>query len=62
MSRCTLHRTLNVESLHVFYLQRVQLLLPEDYSERVRFAQWYLQQSDQEVNFLGYVLLTAIFD
>ena len=55
---------MNAELLHIFHLQRVQLLLPEDYPARVRFTQCYLQQSVQDVNFSRYVLFSdeAIFD
>lgn len=58
VSRCSVQRVLNGELLHAFHLQRVQVLLPDDHPARVRFVQWYLQQSVQDVNFPAYVLFT----
>ncbi|GIY26985.1 hypothetical protein CDAR_380891 [Caerostris darwini] len=40
---------LKAEFLHAFHLQRVQLTLTDDHPEHVRFAQWYLQQSTQDI-------------
>ena len=37
-SRRAVHRVLQDEALHLFHVQRVQLLQPDDYQRRVLFS------------------------
>lgn len=58
ISRNSVQRILNEENFHAYHLQRVQLLNPDDYPKRVRFAQWFLEESANDPNFPAYVLFT----
>ncbi|KAJ4451131.1 hypothetical protein ANN_02571 [Periplaneta americana] len=54
----TVWRLLKEYQLYPYHLQRVQALSPADYSARVRFCQWFLQQCCVNPNFPALVLFT----
>lgn len=58
ISRSTVHRVLQCEGLHPFHVQRVQLLQPDDYPQRVVFAQWFINQSAADPHFASSVLFS----
>lgn len=58
VSQFTVWRVLNKERLHLFHIQRVQTLQVSDYSLRVEFYQWFMQQCALQPNFPAYVPFT----
>ncbi|GFU34937.1 uncharacterized protein TNCV_2992291 [Trichonephila clavipes] len=51
-------RTLHEDRMHPYHLQRVQTITPDDYSRRLNFATWYLQQTAENQTFPADVLFT----
>ena len=46
----TVRRILHNHRMHLFHLQRVQLLLPRDFGPRALFSEWFLQKQVVERN------------
>ncbi|KFM62974.1 hypothetical protein X975_21073, partial [Stegodyphus mimosarum] len=51
LNHSTVWRVLNENGLHPYRLQRVQALQNTDYSLRVHFCHWFLQQCEAQANF-----------
>ncbi|XP_023233054.1 uncharacterized protein LOC111632765 [Centruroides sculpturatus] len=58
VSHATVWRTLHEDRMHLYHLQRVQVLTPADYPLHVNFAHCYLQQAAANATFPADILFT----
>ena len=51
-----MYRALKEQDLHPYHVQKVQALEPADFSRRVIYCKWLLQQCRERRNFLNCIL------
>lgn len=56
VSKSTAHRIMQRNEFHPYHVQRVQCLLPRDYSERITFCRTMLQKYTEDSQFLDSIL------
>lgn len=54
--RCSVHRILREHSMHAYHFQRVQCLMPQDYSKRIEFCTWLLENEERHPGFVHKIL------
>jgi hypothetical protein len=58
-SKSTTHRIIQEQQLHPYHYTRVQQLQEADYTRRIEFCGWLLQENELNPNFARNILFTA---
>ncbi|KAJ3659552.1 hypothetical protein Zmor_011236 [Zophobas morio] len=56
VSQFVVHRTLKEQGLHPYHVQKMQALEPADFSRRVIYCEWLLQQCREQLNTLTFIV------
>lgn len=57
-SHMSVWRVLSEYEKHPFHIQKVQTLMPDDYHDRLQFAEWYLHTANNDPDFSRRILWT----